>query len=395
MERKALSVFQFTQLIKENLEGFFSDVLVEGEIGSYTDHSSGHIYFTLKDDKSQLSCTLWKWSRGILRFEPEEGQKVIVGGPIKVYEKAGRYQLSVQFIQPSGIGDLQLAFEKLKKKLSLEGLCDAERKKQLPAYPATIGIVTSESAAALRDIVRIAWRRNPCVRLILNPAQVQGEGAAADIARAIGEFNGFNGVDLLIVGRGGGSLEDLWAFNEEVVARAIAASKIPIVSAVGHETDFTIADFVADLRAPTPSAAVEMALPDRDELILRVKRYADSVAVNLKHSLETAKVRLERLAGSFVFTRPQSMVENFSQRLDDLTKLMDASWKAVYERGCSSIEKISAKLVLLNPLGVLGRGYSITMVNGKALLSPSEVKDGTLIETVLHKGKLVSRVTQL
>ncbi|MBL8029445.1 MAG: exodeoxyribonuclease VII large subunit [Fibrobacteres bacterium] len=392
---KALTVFQVTTLVKEYIEEGFPELLVEGEISNYVDHSSGHIYFTLKDDKSQLACTLWKWQRQALRFKPADGQKVIVGGSLKVYEKMGRYQLNVMSIRPSGLGDLQLAFEQLKKRLAEEGLFDQERKKTLPAYPETVGIVTSESAAALRDIVRVAWRRNPCVRLVLIPAQVQGDGAAEDIARAIREFNEWGEADLLIVGRGGGSLEDLWAFNEEVLARAIAESEIPIVSAVGHETDFTIADFVADLRAPTPSAAVEMAIPSRDDLILQIKGCSDSIATQLKHSVESAKERLKRLSGSYVFTRPQSMVENFSQRLDDVVKFMDAAWVRKLEKAKAALGQSSASLTLLNPLGVLGRGYSITRRNGTIVSDSSHFIAGEELETVLHKGKIISEVKKV
>jgi exodeoxyribonuclease VII large subunit len=395
LQDKALSVFQTTQLIKEHLEQAFPELLIEGEISNYIDHSSGHVYFTLKDDKSQLSCTLWKWQRSALRFKPSEGQKVIVGGSLKVYEKAGRYQLNVMSIRPSGIGDLQLAFEELKKKLASEGLFENSRKRPLPSYPATIGIVTSENGAALRDIVRIAWRRNPCVRLVLNPAQVQGDGAANDIARAIRELNEWAKADIIIVGRGGGSLEDLWAFNEEATARAIADSVIPVVSAVGHETDFTIADFVADLRAPTPSAAVEMAIPARDDIILQVKSYADSIAVQLKHSLERARAMLDRLAKSYVFTRPQSMVENFSQRLDDMVKLMDGAWVRKMEKAKASLGKVSASLVLLNPLGVLARGYSVTSKNGKIIVDTADVATGDSIETLLANGKVFSEVKKV
>ena len=266
----------------------FHDISVEGEISNFKIHTSGHCYFTLKDEQAQLAAVMWRARVAGLYFTPETGMKVIANGNVTVYPVRGVYQLDVVSLQPAGVGELQAAFERLKGKLFEEGLFDADRKLPLPPYPGRIGVVTSESGAALQDILNVFRRRAPYVQLILSPVKVQGSGAAAEIAGAIGMFNDYGGVDLLIVGRGGGSVEDLWAFNEEIVARAISASKIPLISAVGHEVDFTIADFVADLRAPTPSAAAELAVRSRGEMI-----------ENLANFYYTARKSAEtRLAGT-------------------------------------------------------------------------------------------------
>ena len=392
---KPLSVYDLTLLIKGNLESAFPELYVEGEISNFTDHASGHMYFTLKDDKSQVRCTLWKWARKALRFTPEDGMKVRILGELRVYEKMGNYQLNVKAMEPSGIGALQLAFEQLKERLGKEGLFDAGRKRPLPAFPSRIGIVTSESGAALRDIIKVARRRMPSIALVLNPALVQGEGAAEDVARAIAEFNAYGNVDLLIVGRGGGSLEDLWAFNEEAVARAIAASRIPVISAVGHEVDYTIADFVADLRAPTPSAAAEMAVPSRDELIVRVKSYADAVAANLKGVLDNYRERLRGLMESRVLTRPQEILAPLSQRLDDLLRFLDLNTRRVVDQVRNRLVNAAGRLDLLNPLGVLARGYSITRKQGKVLTRADRVKPGENLETVLAQGRIQSKVVRV
>ena len=261
--RKVLTVADLTRDIKAVLESGFTGFWVEGEISAYKVYPSGHAYFTLKDESAQIRAVLWKGYRGHMKFEPDHGDQVVCRGRISVYEKRGEYQLTVESMEPKGLGALQAAYEKLKKKLAGEGLFDDERKKPLPYIPWSVGIVTSPKGAVAHDMIRTINRRFPGLRIVLNPVPVQGEGASAQIANAIEQFNEYGKVDVIIVGRGGGSLEDLWAFNEEIVARAIAASNIPIVSAVGHETDFTIADFVADLRASTPTAAAEQIAPER------------------------------------------------------------------------------------------------------------------------------------
>lgn len=393
MASKPVTVSELTRRLKEAIEGGFPAVLVEGEACNVTDHpASGHIYFILKDDKSSIKCTLWRWKRGILKFRLEDGQKVVVGGPVRVYEKGGQYQLSVEAIEPFGIGAQQLALEQLKAALAKEGLFDESRKRPLPPFPERIGVVTSESGAAFHDICKVARRRMPGMQIILNPAQVQGDGAARDIARAIREFNEYGLVDLLIVGRGGGSSEDLSSFNEEAVVRAIAGSSIPVISAVGHEVDTTLADYAADLRAATPSAAAELAVPDRDDLVLRVKAQSDALAYNLKMTLESNIERFQRLSGSFVFRRPEAMVEAFVQRLDDLMRLFDAAALRKIDTVKNRMKNASEKLVLLNPLAILARGYSATFREGKVITDAAQAAAGDVIETLLSKGRLKSRV---
>jgi len=395
LARKPLTVCQLTTLIKTELELAFPSVLVEGEISNLSaQNSSGHIYFSLKDEKSTIRCTLWRTNRSALRFRLEDGQKIIIGGAVRLYDKAGQYQINVETIEPSGVGALQLAFEQLKAKLEKEGLFDAMRKRPLPVFPRRVGVVTSATGAAFKDICKVLHKRMPGTVIVLNPAQVQGDQAASDIARAIREFNEYGDVEVLIVGRGGGSTEDLWAFNEEAVARAIADSRIPIISAVGHEVDFTIADFVADDRAPTPSAAAMAVVPDRDELILQVKHMADVLAGNLKGLLRHNQERLKRLAGSFVFKRPQTMIEGFAQRLDDLLHMLEGSFRRTLESKSGDWKNATDKLNLLNPMAILSRGYSVTKMDGKILSSSRGVEAGCEIETILSDGKVKSKVME-
>ncbi|HDZ10569.1 MAG TPA: exodeoxyribonuclease VII large subunit, partial [Bacteroidetes bacterium] len=266
-EKKIYTISEITRKIKRLLENAIPSIWLEGEISNFKRHSSGHIYFVLKDENSQISCVMWRGRNNGLYFTPQDGMKIQARGNVTVYEKRGNYQFEVLQMQPAGLGELQMALEQLKQSLKAEGLFDEQHKKKIPQYPEKIGIVTSPTGAAIRDLVSVVQRRFPSVQLILNPVRVQGAEAAGEIARAIDEFNAYGDVDVLIVGRGGGSLEDLWAFNEEVVARAIFRSKIPVISAVGHEIDFGISDFVADLRAPTPSAAAELVVRNREELL--------------------------------------------------------------------------------------------------------------------------------
>ena len=267
MREKIYTVTEITKEIKSILEENFPALWVEGEISNYLLHSSGHRYFSLKDENVQIRCTLWRFRGDELQFEPADGMKVIVWGAITVYERNGQYQLDVIELIPAGLGKLEIAFRRLKEKLFKEGLFDEEHKKPIPEFPEAIGMVTSPTGAAIRDIIRIIRSRFPSVKIIVNPVRVQGEGAAEEIAQAIKEFNEYKKIDVMLVGRGGGSVEDLWAFNEETVARAIYESEIPIISAVGHQIDFVISDFVADSRAPTPSAAAQMVVEERDELL--------------------------------------------------------------------------------------------------------------------------------
>ncbi|MDZ7332666.1 MAG: exodeoxyribonuclease VII large subunit [candidate division KSB1 bacterium] len=353
------SVGELTREIKLLLETTIPIVWVMGEISNLKFHSSGHLYFSLKDRDSQLVCVMWR-SRNIgLFFTPQDGMKVLALGKVTVYEKRGYYQFDVIKMQPAGIGELQMAFERLKNKLQQEGLFRADLKKPLPAYPWRIGIVTSPTGAAIQDLVNILNRRFPGIEIILRPVKVQGEGAADEIAMAIDEFNEYGQVDVLIVGRGGGSLEDLWAFNEEAVARAIFRSKIPIISAVGHEVDFSISDFVADLRAPTPSAAAELAVPDRNEVLNRVLQYRKRIVEMCASFIQLQRDKLNSLITSYNFLRTPDLVRQYQQRLDELTHSLQLAAEHRIQLLSQQVHNLSHRLQALAPESVLKRGYSI------------------------------------
>ena len=358
-QEKIFTVSQLTREIKEVLEGEFTSIWVEGEISNFLHHTSGHRYFTLKDADAQLKAVIWKFSAQSLTLALKDGLKVRAFGDITLYEKGGTYQLRVIKITAKGIGSLEEQFQKLKAKLAAEGLFEPERKRPIPQYPRAIGIITSPTGAAIRDIINIARRRAPMVRLVLRPTKVQGDGAAADIAAAIKEFNDWGEVDTLIVGRGGGSLEDLWAFNEEVVARAIFESQIPVVSAVGHEIDISISDFVADLRAATPSAAAELATYDSSALVQFVINSNDRLQRALLRNIELRRERLNRIRQSRVMLRPAVIVEPFAQRLDDDVTRMQNSLEMTLLRRRSRFETLHHKLEALSPDGVLKRGYAV------------------------------------
>jgi exodeoxyribonuclease VII large subunit len=397
MEAEIYTVSEITKKIKDILEGNIPKIWVEGEISNYTLHSSGHRYFSLKDENSQIRCVFWRFRTNSLKFEPEDGMKVIALGNITVYQRGGQYQLDVILLHPAGIGKLELEFQRLKEKLAQEGLFDEEHKLPLPEFPETIGVVTSPTGAAIRDIIKIIHRRFPSVRIILNPVRVQGKEAAGEIAKAIAEFNEYKKVDLLIVGRGGGSLEDLWAFNEEIVARTIYDSEIPIISAVGHEIDFTIADFVADLRAPTPSAAAELAVKDRMELLKEISSYSRKLLTIQSNLIEYSKQRVNALVESYGMRRPMDFVVQRSQRLDDLLKTLIKSTKNSFEFKKKSLSLVLGKLNALSPLAVFERGFSLT----RKLPELNVIKDASLlkvndfIEVKFLKGKIESKVKKV
>ena len=363
-EQQVLTVSDITRQIKMSLEQRFTRVWVQGEISNFKRHTSGHLYFTLKDEGAQISAAVWRSRATTLLFEPEDGMKVIARGGITVYPPRGNYQIDVDQLTPLGIGELQIAFERLKKKLAAEGLFDEERKKALPTYPASIGIITSETGAALQDMRTVLGRRFPSVEVVFIPVRVQGAGAAEEIAQAIREMNRFGNVDVVIVGRGGGSLEDLWAFNEEIVARAIYDSKVPIVSAVGHETDFTIADFVADLRAPTPSAAAEMVVPDRLEVLEVIRNYEYTMRQSLLQRVAASRERIGSLVSSYAFNRPKDMLREYVQRIDELQRAMALSVSHAAQYRVNAVESLTKRLGALSPAGVLKRGYAIVRKQG-------------------------------
>jgi len=396
MPDKIYSISELTKEIKVLLEDTFLKVWVEGEISNYTHHSSGHRYFTLKDQNAQIRCVMWKWLGKHLFFEPQDGIKVRASGQITVYEKSGQYQLVVSSMQPAGIGELELSFQQLKKRLSEEGLFDPEHKKPLPEFPESIGIVTSPTGAAIRDILNITRRRAPWVKIILWPVLVQGEGAVAQISHAIRRFNELDFVDLLIVGRGGGSLEDLWAFNEEEVARAIFESKIPVISAVGHEIDFSISDFVADLRAPTPSAAAEIAVPDGEGLLSRITGYASDLFKISRSVIDDSSRQLEDVTSRYGFRKPMEMIVQRAQRCDELTNLINLHSSHKMERLKRQSQALFEKLEVVSPKAVMKRGFSYCRdKGGKAVKSFKQVAIDDKIDIILYEGGMESRVTRI
>jgi len=386
MERRIVAVSQLNAYIKNSLDSDFllQNVWVKGEISNFKLHYSGHMYFSLKDDGGVLKAVMFKNAGALLRFKPENGMQVLARGRISVFPRDGAYQLYVEEMEPEGVGALYIAFEQMKSKLAAEGLFSQERKKPIPTYPKNIGIVTSATGAAVQDILNILQRRWPLARIMIYPVLVQGEGAAQEIARAIDHLNADKVADVLIVGRGGGSQEDLWAFNEESVARAVAESKIPIISAVGHEIDFTICDFVADLRAPTPSAAAELAVPDVAEVRMKLSAYEKRLSSVLSLSVSRSREQLT------AFTNRFSVLK---RRMDDLQYVLDGlTTRAVnavfsYVEGKNqSILQSTAKLDALSPLKVLTRGYAVASKNGEAVRSVDALVNGDVLSVRFADG---------
>lgn len=384
------SVTEITKQIKSLLENNLSTVWVRGELSNFTHHTSGHMYFTLKDDLCQIRCVMWEEYNARLFFTPQDGMKVLAQGDVTVYERAGQYQFRVLQLQPVGVGDLQMAFERLKEKLLREGLFDEEHKKPIPLYPQSVGVLSSPSGAAFRDIVHIINRRFPGTHIVLNPVRVQGDGAAGEIARAIDEFNRCGEVDVLIVTRGGGSLEDLWAFNEEVVARAIFRSEIPVISAVGHEVDFTIADFVADLRAPTPSAAAELVVPDGKKLLRDVRTLAARAKESLERRIQSYQERLDALTSSYGLRHPADMIRQCEQRRDELVKGLCIHITHFIQRQEQAFSLQLGKLEGLGPPAVLKRGYSICRkLPGRTVVREADsLRVEDTIEVTFHRGSI-------
>lgn len=439
-ERKILTVSEVTGRIKGLLETEFGSLWVEGEISNLTRATSGHLYFTLKDESAQLRCVCFRSSARSIRFNLEDGLKVIARGALSVYERRGEYQLYVEVMEPVGIGALQLAFEQLKAKLQAEGLFDPARKRPLPLYPKSVGVVTSPTGAAIRDILRVLKRRNESVNVMIYPAKVQGNGSAAEIVEGIEYFNRARNVDVLIVGRGGGSMEDLWAFNEEIVARAIAASTIPIISAVGHEIDFTIADFVADLRAPTPSAAAEIVAAAKEEIAVHIARLKEQLDNLLALMLNRYRRRLLELTGSRGFSVARGKLQEFRQIFDELAykligtqqalvrenknrfhlvrnrlvffdlrkqirlgdmraEQLAAEIKSVFQARLAGAKNawliLNGKMESLSPLKVLERGYAIVKSGEGAILKDAaNSRIGALLSIQLAQGNLKARVTE-
>jgi len=393
-EPKIYTISELTREIKALIEGRFPLVWVCGEVSNARQYSSGHVYLTLKDEKAQLSAVIWRGVANRLKFKAEDGLAVVACGNIGVYEPRGNYQLVISHMEPKGIGALQLAFEQLKQKLGEEGLFDLERKKPLPAFPRTIGVVTSPDGAAIRDIVNILNRRWPRFHLILRPARVQGDEAPAEIAEGIADLNRLGGIDVMIVGRGGGSLEDLWAFNEEIVARAIFASEIPVVSAVGHEIDFTISDFVADVRAATPSEAAELIVPVFEEIEGALGEYQARIVLALRTRAEEIRQRLRTIEQSYALRQPLDRVRQLQQRTDELGQRVLMSADRFVQAQQERLKGIAGKLESLSPLAVLSRGYSVTTLagTGEIVRDADQVSVGDRIMTRVAGGEFTARV---
>ena len=389
------TVIELTRTIKDLLETNVGRVWVEGEVSNLSAPRSGHLYFTLKDEYAAIGCVMWRSTVARLRVRPEDGMRVTVRGRVTVYEPQGRYQIVCESVQSVGRGELRRRFEELVDKLRAEGLFDPGRKRPLPAVPGTVGLVTSPTGAAVRDMIRILRARLPGVRIVLSPCRVQGAGAAEDIVRALGRLDAAGLCDMILLGRGGGSLEDLWPFNEEAVARAVARCATPVVSAVGNETDLSITDLVADRRAATPSEAAQIAAPEAQDLRAALHGHAQRLRVGLQGCVREARGRVEALAGRPVLRDPATLVGLKAQRIDELAARLRAAGRIVVEERRSGLALAGARLEALSPLAVLGRGYSITTLANKrrVVRDAGEVTMGADIETRLARGRLRSRVT--
>ena len=369
-----LTVSELTKEIKQTLEDKFDQVSVEGEISNFKAHISGHWYFSLKDANASISCAMWKGFNNYVIFTPQDGMKVIINGKITIYPPRGNYQIDVRSMKPAGVGELQAAFEALKQKLSDEGLFNEEFKKPIPTFPKKIGIVTAIDGAAFKDMISVAKRRFPLVELVIAPTRVQGAGAAEMIVKSIELLNKHKEIDIIIVGRGGGSIEDLWAFNEEIVARAIFASEIPIISGVGHEIDFTIADFVADLRAPTPSAAMELATPDKNEFFAFISEFSYTTTQNLVDLCTGSYTKISDLLNSYGFRMPLDLVRRNSQQVDSLTyKLLQniGNKMLVYN---SKLSLLKQRIEAHDVKGTLKKGFVLVQQDSRYITRANKLK---------------------
>ena len=394
MRPEPITVTYLNKYIKDRVaeDEYLKSVFVKGEISNFKHHYTGHMYFTLKDENSLIKCIMFKSSTATLNFIPKDGMKVLVLGSVAVFERDGVYQIYVKAMQEDGIGDLYKEYEELKNKLEKEGYFNENHKKKIPFMPETIGVLTSQTGSVIRDIINVSTRRNPNVHIRLFPIPVQGKKAELEIADSIRIMNENHLADVLILARGGGSIEDLWPFNEEVTARAIYNSKIPIISAVGHETDFTIADFVADLRAPTPSAAAEFAVPDIEEINIKLDTYKNRYKNALKKKIEYMKLRYEKCIASKIFTDPTSKIKELYIELDNQVKLLENNMiNKIKDLKTSAVKTIS-RLDTLSPLKTLTRGYSIAEKNKKSIKSVKELKKNDIIDLKFIDGKIETKV---
>ena len=393
MKYNAVTVTQLNKYIKDRFDEDenLNAILVKGEISNFKNHYTGHLYFTLKDENSLIKCIMFKSYAERLAFKPKDGMKVMVFGSVSVFERDGVYQIYAKSMFEDGMGDLHEQFEQLKAKLEKEGLFDESHKKPIPLYPKVVGVLTSQTGAVIRDIINVSTRRNPNVYIRLLPVPVQGPGAAEQIAEKIKIMNELKLADVLIIGRGGGSLEDLWPFNEEIVARAIYESELPIISAVGHETDFTIADFVADLRAPTPSAAAELAVPDVYELKQKINNYQNRCRMSLKKQIELMRLRYEKCMKSRVFTDPMRRIRDMDVALDSYVQRLENRIRNIQKDNQTKYVELVSKLDALSPLKTLTRGYTLTEKDNKIVKSANELKQGDEVKLRFYNGEKTAR----
>lgn len=419
-EKKYLSVSALTKYIKYKFDhdAHLKNVLLKGEVSNFKHHSRGHFYFTLKDDKAQVSAIMFASSSKNVKFKPNDGMSVLVEGYLTVYEASGNYQIYVSKMSEDGLGNLHVAYEQLKKKLSSEGLFDDRHKQPIPRFPKTIGVLTSPTGAAVKDVINIINRRYPLSSIIVYPTLVQGEYAKDSIIEQIRKANSDKLVDVIILGRGGGSIEDLWPFNEELVAYEIFKSKVPIISSVGHETDFTISDFVADLRAPTPSGGAELAVPNQFDLIEYLNRLKNQNRISLDRLIKRKKQSLANVEESYIFRDPLRMTEIKSRKLDHLSnqlrilhpgnklkqstislerqqKMLEMNMTRVLNKKTNEYILALNKLELLNPLSIMKKGYSVTKKNGKVIKKTSDVSAGDHVDVLVNDGIIKTKVIEV
>jgi exodeoxyribonuclease VII large subunit len=395
MEERVISVSELNEYVKMLIDNdeILAHLCVRGEISNFTNHRTGHFYLTLKDEGSLIKAVMFRGYASKLKFLPENGMKVIVRGRVSAFVRDGQYQIYIESMEPDGIGALYIAYEQLKRKLTAEGLFDRTKKKPIPKIPTRIGIITSPTGAAVRDIINILGRRFPLCRPVLYPSLVQGDGAPANIIAGIDYFNETKSADVLIVGRGGGSIEDLWAFNDEALCRRVASSEIPIISAVGHETDFTLCDFAASVRAPTPSAAAELAVPESAELARKIGNVQTRMELLCTQKIKLSRERLARLASSRALTSPMNLIDDKRMALGVTEEKLFARMEKILERKKAMLGASAAKLDALNPLSVVARGYSAVFADdGKLIKSVEQTKVGQTVSFMLTDGKISAEV---
>ena len=393
MNNNYITISDLTRYIKAKFDydSHLQKVYVKGEISNFKHHSTGHLYFTLKDESSTILAVRFFNRYKPLNFEPEDGMKVLITGRVSVYEKSGNYQIYVDEMVQDGLGNLYLEYEKLKKKLQEKGLFDEKYKKPIPKYPKRIGIITAPTGAAIRDILSTIKRRYPIVETILFPALVQGQGAKESIVKQLELAQDYD-LDVIICGRGGGSIEDLWAFNEEIVAETIFKSKVPIISAVGHEVDFTIADFVADRRAETPTGAAEIAVPNYMDITNLINQYNIRLNESINNIINKRKIKLESIKDSFVLKNPLALYEVKSQKLDNLIDLLNKDFNNIYINKKHQFDVLLNKVELLNPMKILDKGYSVVKLNDKLIKDAKQLKENDNISITLSKGVVKASV---